>query len=135
MFKNIFLTLISAMVLTATFPAHAAGVYDLKEITPAVGKALDGRRARYGALQELKAQGIVGENNRGYVEVLKTGSAAEGVVASENADRSVIYRTIVEQNGLGDALATVEQVFAEVQRGKAAAGDKIQMEDGTWVTK
>ena len=46
------------------------------------------------------------------------------------------WLAIVEQNDLGEgALATVEKVFAGVQRDKASAGEKIQDASGQWTAK
>lgn len=131
--------LLSALVfvMMLTIQTHVwAATYDIKEMTPEVKSALDARRGRYEELAGLKSQGVVGENNRGYVEVLKSEGNAQSVVDAENRDRKVIYNTIVAQNGLGaDALATIEKVFAQVQRDKAASGDSIQNESGAWVKK
>lgn len=114
----------------------AAGAYDIKQMTPQVQSALDGRKQRFAQLKSLKAQGILGENNRGYVELLGAAADARGLVDEENRDRKAIYEAIVLQNSLGKgALATVEGVFAEVQRQKASSGDRIQSPSGEWVTK
>ncbi|HLD70053.1 MAG TPA: YdbL family protein [Candidatus Omnitrophota bacterium] len=113
----------------------AEGKYDIKEMTPEVKTALENRRSRFDELKNLKAQGIVGENNRGYVEVPGDDPSARNLVENENADRRIIYKTIEVQNNLSGALATIEKVFAQVQRDKANPGDKIQTEDGAWVTK
>ncbi len=113
-----------------------AASYDIKEMTPEVKAALDGRRSRFDELKSLKAQGAIGENNKGYVEVLKSEGAAQSVADAENRDRRFIYTTIVAQNGLPEgALGTVETVFAQVQRDKAGAGDKIQDASGQWTAK
>jgi uncharacterized protein YdbL (DUF1318 family) len=127
---------VSVMALTVCSNALAAS-YDIKEMTPEVKSALDARRGRFDQLAALKAEGKVGENNQGYVEVLSGGGVgAESLVSAENSDRKMIYKTIVAQNGLpGDALSTVEKVFAQVQRDKAASGDSIQNESGAWVKK
>ena len=109
--------------------------YSLKEITPAAQAALDSRRDRYDELGALKAKGTIGENNRGYVELLSSDSSAQGLVQAENRDRAFIYKTIAEQNGLNGELGTIEKVFAQVQRDKAKAGDKIQNDNGQWLTK
>lgn len=111
--------------------------YSIKQMTPQIEAALNSRRERYSTLAGLKKQGIVGENNRGYVEVLvgtNIGSE-EGLVNAENRDRRIIYQAIAEQNNLAGAIATIEKVFAEVQRNNAHPGEKIQTESGTWVTK
>ena len=57
--------------------SRAEAAYDLKEMTPAVKAAIENRQARYHGLQQWKLQGVVGENNQGYVEVLENGQGAE----------------------------------------------------------
>lgn len=109
--------------------------YDLREMTPIVKSALDARRGRFDELKSLKAQGIIGENNQGYLEVLIADSRAEELVRLENRDRLVIYKTIIEQNDLTGALATVEKVFANVQANKAEPGEMVQNENGRWAAK
>ncbi len=130
--KKTLLAILFALALSV--PSVLAASYDIKEMTPEVKSALDGRRNRFDELKSLKAQGAIGENNQGYVEALKT--EGQSVVDAENRDRRFIYTTIVSQNGLpADALGTVEAVFAQVQRDKAASGDKIQDVSGSWTTK
>jgi hypothetical protein len=125
------LFMVCLLICAATVSAQTK--YDIKEMTPAVKSALDGRKARFTDLKTLKTQGAVGENNRGYVQVLGGGKAAEALVAAENKDRKQVYEAIVEQNKLGlGALATVEAVFARVQRDKAEPGEKVQDASGLW---
>ncbi len=132
---------VTAFILTALFfiasaPADVfAAQYDLKEMTPPVKKAIENRQARYAELQSLKASGGLGETNRGYVEAFRAGRAAE-LAAAENTDRRTIYRAIAEQNNLGsEGMPVIEQVFGQVQREKAAPGDRIQLPSGEWVSK
>lgn len=125
-----------AVLISMCAGAWAQTTYDIKQMTPEVKSALDARKARFGELKALKAAGKVGENNRGYVETLGGGKDTTAIVDAENANRKLIYQVIVDQNGLGrDALATVEKVFGDVQRNKAASGDKIQNSDGKWMKK
>ena len=113
-----------------------AQAYDIKEMTPAVKSALEGRKARFSELKALKAQGIAGETNRGYVEALGGDKTAAKLAEMENKDRRVIYEAIVVQNDLGvRALTTVEGVFAGVQREKASVGEKVQDASGNWMSK
>jgi uncharacterized protein len=131
--KFIFSTL---FLMALCSPSFAQGAYDIKEMTPEVKSALEARKARFGELKALKAQGFVGENNSGYVAPLGGGRYVLELVEAENKDRKFIYQTIVEQNGLAkDALATVEGVFAGVQLDKANPGDKVQDAAGNWLTK
>ena len=118
----------------AATPVHATE-YNLKQMTPEVEQALAGRKGRFDTLESYKAQGIIGENNRGYVELLGDDAQAADIVAMENKDRRVIYQTIAEQNGITDQIDVIEKVFAQVQQEKAAAGYKIQDAGGGWKTK
>ncbi|MBF0121929.1 MAG: YdbL family protein [Candidatus Omnitrophica bacterium] len=128
--------LISIVVMVAVCGAVFAQSYDIKEMTPAVKSALEGRKARFSELKALKSQGLVGETNRGYVQVFGGDSTVKNLVASENKDRKAVYLAIIDQNNLGaGALDAVENVFAGVQRDKASSGDKIQDESGEWGVK
>ncbi len=130
--KVIMSVLFMGLMSTAAF----AQSYDIKEMTPAVTSALEARKARFSELKALKAEGIVGETNRGYVEALGGDKATAKLVAMENKDRRAIYEAIVTQNDLGvSALVTVEGVFAKVQRDKANAGEKVQDASGNWINK
>lgn len=130
-----------AVVLSGAFlsvpqVSFAETAYNIKEMTPEVKSALDGRRERFDQLRALKDQGAIGENNKGYVEVLGGDGQAQALANAENKDRRFIYQTIVAQNNLPfDALSTIETVFAQEQRERAKAGDKIQDAGGNWVTK
>ncbi len=120
----------------AFLPPAVQAAYELKVMTPAVEAAIQSRQGRFEQLQQLKAQGAVGENNRGYVVALGGDAAAASLVNAENQDRRTIYQTIAEQNNLGDSgLAVLETVFAEVQHEKARAGDPVQLSTGEWVKK
>jgi uncharacterized protein YdbL (DUF1318 family) len=131
--KRALLTVVLTSVLAA---AAIAQGYDIKTMTPEVQAALEARKGRFAELKALKGQGFAGENNRGYVEAMGGGAEAKALVKAENADRKAVYQAIVEQNELGEAaLATVEAVFAGVQREKAAAGEKVQDPSGEWITR
>lgn len=125
--------LLMGLLFFAALSAVYAQDYDIKELTPAVRSALDARKARFPEIKLLKTQGLIGENNRGYVEALNGGKEVTKLVAAENKDRRNVYEAIVEQNNLGpEALETVEIVFARVQREKAEPGEKVQDASGRW---
>jgi uncharacterized protein YdbL (DUF1318 family) len=129
-------TLLATMVTLSLAATCWAGTYDLREKTPAVQQALNSRQARYAELASQKTAGAIGEDNQGHVASLGGGPDVAALVAAENADRDVIYRAIVEQNGLApEAMATVQQVFGETQRARAAAGERVQAPSGEWTTK
>ena len=105
--------------------------------TPAVQKVLNSRKARNPELQALKVKGLIGENDKGLIEILKPLQPKEkNLVDAENHDRKFIYNTVVAQNHLGDkGLAKVEENFAKTHRARAKSGDLIQTASGEWVRK
>lgn len=129
--------LLPTLLLPTLYPQTAlATTYDLREQTPAVKAALDGRHARYAQLNAAQAKGWAGEGNQGLAVKLGGGPEIDALIAAENQDRMVIYHAIVEQNHLPpEALATVQQVFAETQRDRADPGDPIQLPSGEWTRK
>lgn len=135
--RNIFIrtVAIGLCVLSVLCGRARAGQYDIKEMTPTIQTALENRRDRYEVLERLKDAGKIGENNSGYIEVFSSDETVSTTAQAENVDRRVIYTAIAEQNGLMDALQTIEKVFAEVQRNKAGSGQSIQLPGGEWVTK
>ena len=82
---------------------------------------------------ELKAKGIVGEDNRGYLQFVGTKREKEDVVTAENNDRKSVYSAIAEKQG-----ATVD--FVGKRRAKqivekAKKGEFLQDESGKWYKK
>ncbi len=130
--KKIFLLSVLCVISTM---ALAEGRYSIKEMTPELEQALEGRKERFEQLSDLKSKGVVGENNHGYAEILKSENDANVLVEAENRDRKVIYEGIAGQNGLGNALSVIESVFAQVQRDKAKSGEHVQTDNGEWIEK
>ena len=129
------LCLIAALFLAGVLAVSpcVAAQYDFKKMTPEIEAAVKNRQARFGALQQLKQTGAVGENNQGYVTSLQGDNA---LVSQENSDRETIYQGLVTQNSLGpNGLREVQRAFAEVQRDKASSGEMIQAPSGEWARK
>ena len=120
-------------------PAEAQVVPELKTRTPEVSAVIESRRARFSALAAAATRGCLGENNQGLTDVRPgTGCGADvaALVAAENRDRMVLYRTLVAQNNMppGD-LARVQAGFAKAHRDKAPAGAWVQDDAGQWSRK
>lgn len=84
-------------------------------------------------IDQLKAQGVVGENNRGMMELRGGDVDAGDAVAAENRDRGIVYAEIARQTG-----TSVEQVARHRARQIAslsAPGVWLQKDDGTWYKK
>jgi uncharacterized protein YdbL (DUF1318 family) len=88
---------------------------------------------RLPVIKELKAKGIIGENNRGYLEFTGTNREKNDVVTAENNDRGAAYSDIAKSQG-----ATVD--FVGMRRAKqiterAGKGEWLQDEQGKWYKK
>ena len=92
------------------------------------------KEQRLSSLEALKDKGLVGENNRGYLEARGALSPADSsAVAAENADRGIVYAAIARQTGsnsdqVGRARA---QKLAEMSK----AGVWVQRATGEWARK
>jgi hypothetical protein len=116
------ITLLAALSLLAT-AAFAETAADIRR-----------RMAeRLPQLDDLRARAIVGENNRGYVELRANEAGADALVQAENRDRALVYEMIAKQTG-----ATAEQVGqnrAEDIAQQARPGVWLQDKSGKWYRK
>ncbi len=105
-------------------------------ITPIAqaGSVKERMKARAPAILNLKTQGLVGENNRGYLEMRGAGSGdAAALVEAENEDRRLVYKAIAAKTG-----GSVEQVGqrAAARRAEVAGrGEWVQKPSGDWFQK
>jgi uncharacterized protein YdbL (DUF1318 family) len=84
-------------------------------------------------IKALKDQGVVGENNKGYLEFVGKQKTKADVVQAENNDRKQVYRAIAKQQG-----TTVELVgkHRAVQIAKKARPNEwLQDANGNWYRK
>jgi uncharacterized protein YdbL (DUF1318 family) len=89
--------------------------------------------ARLPVLKDLKAQGLVGENNQGYLEYRGSKHSHEDVVQAENQDRRSVYSAIAKQQGVTAELVG-KQRAAQIAE-KADAGEWLQNAAGKWYQK
>lgn len=116
-------TLVSLLIIGLTVLAAAAWAQDLKSRMS----------ARLPAINKLKASGAVGENNQGYLTLLKKQNDKKALVESENNDRREAYQIIAKQQG-----TTVEHVgkrrALQIAK-KATPGTMLQNAGGKWYKK
>lgn len=114
--------LFSALLLLAAAPLAQAE--DMGAIRSRMEK-------RVTQIDTLKTQGVLGENNRGFLEV-RSGNDS-GVAAAENADRAAVYAEIAKKTG-----ATADAVGRARARQLSAASAKgvwVQADNGQWSQK
>lgn len=90
-------------------------------------------KQRLPTIVQMKQQGIIGENSRGYLEYVSGNRSNQDLVNSENRDRKEIYSTIAKQQGV--SLEKVELLRATQIVQKAASGELLKREDGSWYKK
>jgi uncharacterized protein YdbL (DUF1318 family) len=111
-----------------------AAIFAFTFATSALAQGVKDRfKERLPLIVELKSEGVIGENNEGYLEFVGNVKKREDVVRSENADRRLVYEKIAESEN-----TTVEKVGrrrALQLRELAKPGDWLQGDDGEWMRK
>lgn len=97
-------------------------------------------------IQGFKQSGVAGEGKDGllvFFDNEKTKSDpqhktfVQAIIAEENQDRlTILNRTIATNEAFAEGdLPKVQEIFASLNRDHAEAGEKIQLENGTWTVK
>ena len=107
-------------------------------VLPVLAQTAGGLRARMAerlpVIDDLKTKALIGENNRGLLEVRGTGTADPGAtVAAENRDREAVYAIIAKETGASPA--AVGQARAKQIAANSRSGVWIQEENGAWKKK
>lgn len=90
-------------------------------------------RARLPVIVSLKAGGIVGENNQGYLTILNQSTDKKDLVAAENQDRRKIYTAIAKKQGTTPELVGQRRAMQIAK--KADPGTMVQNAKGKWRKK
>ena len=102
-------------------------------LTPALADPIKDRmKSRIPAINGLKSKGVIGENNKGYLQYLGKQQPEKGVVNGENQDRKKVYSMIAKKQGVSAEL--VGQRRAKKIAQLAKSGHKYQSADGKWHT-
>ncbi len=109
-----------------------AAVLTIAHSVPAQG-IKERMKERLPVIAELKQQGIVGENNRGYLDFVGSAKSHEALINQENQDRKTIYAHIAAQQNTSISVVEKNRAVQLVKR--AAPGTYVQTPEGTWVQK
>lgn len=93
----------------------------------------DRMKARLPVITELKAQGLIGENNQGFLEFRGGQKPDADVIQAENKDRAAVYKAIAERQKTSPEF--VGQARAAQIAEKEPSGFWIQEPDGKWKKK
>ena len=116
----------------AILPVFVLGIL-ITNVYPAAKEIKQRMIARLPAIKALKGQGIVGENNRGYLQFVGQKKEKEEVVTAENEDRKLVYKAIAKQQGT--TAAVVGKQRAVQIANKARPGEWLQDANGKWYQK
>jgi uncharacterized protein YdbL (DUF1318 family) len=116
----------------AILPVFVLGIL-ITNAYPAAKEIKQRMIARLPVIKALKGQGIVGENNRGYLQFVGQKKEKEEVVTAENKDRKLVYTAIAKQQGT--TAAVVGKHRAVQISNKAQPGEWLQDANGKWYQK
>ena len=89
--------------------------------------------ARLPIIKSLKDQGLVGENNMGYLEFIGKKKEKADVVEAENKDRRQVYEAIAKQQSTTVELVGKHRAVQIAE--KAMPGEWLQDANGKWYQK
>jgi len=89
--------------------------------------------ARIPAINTLKDKGIIGENNKGYLEYRSADRPEQQLVNGENNDRKSVYQAIAKNQNVDVGL--VGQRRAKQIADIGSKGHWFQKPDGSWYKK
>ena len=90
-------------------------------------------KERLPVIKALKAEGVIGENNKGYLEFIGGNKAKKDVINAENSDLKQVYTAIANQQGTSVDLVGKRRAKQIVN--KAKPGQWIQDQSGKWYQK
>ena len=114
---------VGLLIATFIFLSGAAWGQDIR----------DRMSARLPAIVALKAAGVVGENNQGYLTVLKPPTDKQALIDAENQDRRIVYDDIAKKKNTSPELVGRRRAMQIAK--KADPGFWIQDAKGKWVKK
>ena len=124
--KNKAFSIVISIMIFSGFLASAAAFAGADEIK----KRMKGRLP---IILSLKKQGIIGENNKGFLEFVGTQKGQPQLIEAENSDRRKVYQAISQKQGA--TAEAVGQRRAIQIAANANPGDWLQDANGKWYKK
>ena len=88
---------------------------------------------RLPTIRALKEKGLIGENNKGYLEFVGSQKEKTDVIEAENKDRKKVYGAIAKQQGTTVELVGKHRAIQLAK--KAKPGEWLQDANGKWYKK
>ncbi len=120
LFFSSFLFVLIACMMFISSSVHSAGIKErMAERIPVI--------------DALKNQGVIGENNKGFLEYRTDNKPQQQLIAAENKDRALVYEAISRQQGAAVTLVGARRAKMIEENGQA--GQWFEKPDGTWYEK
>jgi len=139
--QSLFQTIASG-TLEFLIPSAQAAQPDFNASSPAIRKLQASMKSRNSALAPHYNSGAVGFTRDAMIAVhdaaaipLKDRNKVQGLISSENSDRSALYRAIADANGHPEWEPEIRATFARTWVEKASRGWWYQNASGGWVQK
>ena len=139
--QSLFQTIASG-TLEFLIPSAQAAQPDFNASSPAIRKLQASMKSRNSALTPHYNSGAVGFTRDAMIAVhdaaaipLKDRNKVQGLISSENSDRSDLYRAIADANGHPEWEPEIRATFARTWVEKASPGWWYQNASGGWVQK
>jgi uncharacterized protein YdbL (DUF1318 family) len=84
-------------------------------------------------IEQLKKEGVLGENNKGYLEFVGDVVKNKALVEAQNKDRKEGYSIVAKKQGV--SVEQVAKVRAAYYAKKTKSGEYFQSRSGKWVKK
>ena len=123
--KNILKPLSILMFLIVAFAALSANAQS--------DSIKERMKSRLPAITALKAKGVIGETNTGYLAFVGSAQEQASMVNAENADRRKVYTAIAKQQGTTAELVGKRRALQIAE--KATPGTMLQNASGAWYKK
>ncbi len=123
-------------ILDAIDPVQTAYAAEIKESSPRVQQIANSMKSRFSEVEAAKQTGAVGENNRGFLEMIKPDAIADAeqrnnaqkVIAADNEDRKALYQEVARLNSDQNlTVGTIERVYAQKRLERAKSGEAFQL--------
>jgi len=123
---SVFYAVIALLVLL-TFSTNGNGFAGAEDIKTRMQQRLP-------TIVQMKAEGIIGENNKGFLEFVPGAARRnEDIVIAENRDRQMVYEAIARQQNTSADLVGKRRAIQIAQN--AVAGEWLQDSSGRWYKK
>jgi len=124
-------------------PSEAFAQIDIEVTTPAIRALRESLKNRYSLLKPYYEMGVIGENNKGFIEIrdasklnLKQKGEINRLVEQENSDRSQLYEELLKANKFGkELLPEIQSIFSNSWREKSLTNWWVEKDSGEWIRK